>query len=100
MGYKNGVIELFNPDNLESLNKKFSKIKNPDEETLNLVRINKDGNMVVACYQFPEFKIVLLNLVAKSEAILPLSEIIVGSKITAIDFDIESKYIRYNTCKK
>lgn len=58
--------------------------------------------MCVACYQFPEFKIVLLNLVSKSKpsAIVFLSEIIVGSKITAIDFDIESRYIRYNTSKK
>lgn len=62
VGYKNGVVELFNPSTLESLNKRFTGIKNPDEETLNLVRINKDGNMCVACYQYPEFKIVLLNL--------------------------------------
>lgn len=97
MGYKNGVIECFDANTLESLEKKYTGIKNPDEEVLNLVRINKDGFMCLGCYQFPKFKIILFDLTKKN--IVALSSIEVSSRIIAVDFDIDSKYIRFNSSK-
>lgn len=65
VGYKNGVVECFDSNTLESLERRYTAIKNPDEEVLNLIKVNKDGTMCIACYQYPKFKIALLNLARK-----------------------------------
>lgn len=89
---------MFDPATLESLDTRFNQIKNPDEEVLNLVRINKDGTMCIACYLYPKFKIILLNLARRNmKEMKPLSVIELTSRVIAVDFDKESTHIRFNT---
>lgn len=71
-------------------------IKNPDEEALNLIKVSRDGSLCAACYQLPEFKIILLEL--SDTKMKVLSEIKdVTCKVIALDFDRDNKYLRINT---
>ena len=61
-----------------------------------MVRFNKDGNIVAACYQLPEFKIVLLAVgETKMRALNEIPDI--KAKVLALDFSRDSNYIRINT---
>jgi len=43
------VIEIFDED-LNFKEQRYDKIKNPDKEILNLVKLSKLGEFLVACY--------------------------------------------------
>ena len=65
VGYQNGLLELFN-ENLQLKKITFDKIKNPDQQVLNLLKFNKDASILAVCYSYPKFMVKLFEYDKKS----------------------------------
>jgi hypothetical protein len=75
----------------------FKKIKNPDQEVLNVVRFDEYGKYLAASYHYPQPKILFFSC---DKEIKQLGEIAVIGKI--ISFDLiksasEPFFVRCNT---
>lgn len=63
VGFYNGIIQCYDSKDLKKIDKLiYNKIKNPDEETLNLVKFDPSGDLFGACYSLPKFKLLIMGI--------------------------------------
>lgn len=85
VGFYNGVIQCYDPDSLQKNDKLiYNKIKNPDEEALNLVKFERYGKYFGACYSYPTPKLIIMGI--NNQEIKPISTIDFTEKIFSFDF--------------
>ena len=97
VGFINGVICMYNPHTLDKVDKMiFAKIKNPDQEVLNLVRFQFYGRFLAVSYAYPKPKIVFFTFDKdlKNNGDIELKDKVISFDITKTDK--EPFYIRIN----
>lgn len=63
VGFITGVVSIYNADTLERNDKlTYSKIKNPDQEVLNIVRFHSKGKFLAVSYSCPKPKLIFFGL--------------------------------------